>query len=147
MRVDGQSVNPQTIFDFTGEGIIAESDPNYAPIVSGGGSSGGGSSGGSSRSGSTASVGSRTSQVASNRRSGGLTLPSVGGSGGNGGGSRTSTPVAGMSTSSPTYGTRGLYLPKASDYTPNRRSISSSVATTQRTGRTGGSFWDDNILS
>ena len=147
VRVDGQSVNPQTIFDFTGEGIVTESDPNYAPIVSGGGSSGGGSSGGSSRSGSTASVGSRTSEVASNRRSGGLTLPSVGGSGGNGGGSRASTPVAGMSTSAPTFGARGLYLPKASDYTPNRRSISSSVATTQRTGRTGGSFWDDNILS
>ena len=147
VRVDGQDVNPQTIFDFTGEGIITESDPNYAPIVSGGGSSGGGSSGGSSRSGSTASVGSRTSEVASNRRSGGLTLPSVGGSGGNGGGSRATTPVAGMSTSAPTFGARGLYLPKASDYTPNRRSISSSVATTQRTGRTGGSFWDDNILS
>jgi murein DD-endopeptidase MepM/ murein hydrolase activator NlpD len=140
VRVDGQAVNPQTIFDFTGEGIVTESDPNYTPIVSGGGSSGGGGGGSSRSSASTSSPGSRTSQVASNHRSGGIYLPTASGS--SVGRSGRSSSVAGMSTSTPTYGTRGVYLPKASDYTSGGSSIRSSVATTQRTGRTGGSFWN-----
>ena len=145
VRVDGKAVNPQSVFDLTGEGIMTSTE--YAPLVSGGGSSNGGggsskSSGSTKTSSSSGYSGSRTAAVSSSRTStsgSGIVLP--------GGSNRSSAPVVGRSTSAPTYGSMGITLPKASDYTSGSSSIRSSVATTQRTGRTGGSFWDDNILS
>lgn len=56
--------------------------------------------------------------------------------------------VTGRSTKSATYGKKGVYLPRAGDYNaPRITNFSTSVATTKRTGRTGGSLWDENILS
>ena len=144
VRKDGVAVDPQTVFDLTGEGIRA--DGEYTPIVSGGGSSGGGGS--TKKSSPTPSGSNRVATVSTNRSS------NSGGSynTGNSGGAKSiqlpavssATPPAGRSTKNASYGAKGLTLPKANS-TP-QRNISSSVATTQRTGRTGGSLWDPDIL-
>ena len=55
--------------------------------------------------------------------------------------------VTGRSTKAPSYGKAGVYLPKASEMRNAPTSFGTSVATTKRTGRTGGSLWDENILS
>ncbi len=55
--------------------------------------------------------------------------------------------VTGRSTKAPSYGKAGVYLPKASEMRNTPTSFGTSVATTKRTGRTGGSLWDENILS
>ena len=74
-------------------------------------------------------------------------------SGGNGGGSvrgymlPTASEIVGRSTKAAGYGSGGIMLPKASDYKRINTNIGTRVATTQRTGRTGGSMWDDSIIS
>lgn len=99
---------------------------------------------GQSSAGSSGSVSSGSSSVSArnngngsfevSRSTGELTLPSV---------SRPAA-VTGRSVQAPTYSAMGLTLPRAGSRTPIRSEI--SVATTQRTGRTGGSLWDPDVL-
>ena len=156
LGVNGEWVDPTQYLDLAAAGIVdgtsyavQEGTGGTAAVIynaiSGGGSSGGGSSkksyistGGTrvasvttSKDGSTGSTG--TSGGSSN--GGGLSLPQA---------SRPA--VTGRSVDSPTYGTMGLTLPRANANRPTP-TISTSVATTQRTGRTGGSLWDPDVLS
>lgn len=150
VRKDGVAVDPQSVFDLTGEGI--KTDGEYTPIVSGGGSSSGGggsSGGGSSKRSYTSTGGTRVASVTTSK-DGSTASTGTSGGGSNGGGlslpMASSRPaVTGRSVDSPTYGTMGLTLPRANANRPTP-TISTSVATTQRTGRTGGSLWDPDVL-
>ena len=110
---------------------------------------GGSSGGGSSKKSYTSTGGARVASVTTSKDG---STGSTGTSGGSSNGGGLSLPqasrpaVTGRSVDSPTYGTMGLTLPRANANRPTP-TISTSVATTQRTGRTGGSLWDPDVLS
>ena len=157
LSINGEWVDPEQYVDFTAAGVVdtkgytdktgvAKSGGTSAVVASGGGSSGGGSS----KKSYTTTGGNKVAAVTSNRTT---NTGSAGTSGGSSNGGGLSLPqassrpaVTGRSVDSPTYGTMGLTLPRANANRPTP-TISTSVATTQRTGRTGGSLWDPDVLS
>ena len=135
---------------------VASSGGGYGGGYGGGGRRGGGGRGGSGGGGySSSTSGNYINAVASGR-------------GNSGRGNSGSSTVAGQGTASPTYGMRGVYLPRASDYSPQViTDVARTLDTTPSTGRstsramsnvsnvtpettpswrTKGSYWE-NILS
>lgn len=161
---NGTKVDPETVVDIFGEGIKTSSE--YTAVGGGGASSGGSSSGGyaSSGGGGSKSGGSKSGGGSSGgRRSSGTATAStgsrrsstgIGSSGGSSGGVTLPTAaqaktVTGRSTQSPTYSKGGVTLPTARELAGGRAGTISSTASaksTQRTGRSKGSFWNENIL-
>ena len=158
LKINNDWVDPTQYIDLESSGVVDATGYTQKEGSGGSASSGGysgrsgGSSGGSDRKASTASTPRAETKYDSVTKISGA---SSGGSSYSGGGvmlptaseiaqinSRT---VSGRSTKSATYGAKGSYLPKANS-TP-QHNLGTSVATTQRTGRTGGSMWDENLLS
>lgn len=154
LAINGEWVDPTQYVDLAGAGIVDATGYTQKTATGGESSvrSGGSSGGGSKRSTNFANTQRKSTNYDSVTKIGG---GSSGGSSYSGGGvmlptaseiaqinSRT---VSGRSTKSATYGAKGSYLPKANS-TP-QHNLGTSVATTQRTGRTGGSMWDENLLS
>lgn len=159
LKINGEWVDPEQYLDLTAAGIVdstgysakaasgGSSSGGYASSggggsKSGGSKSGGGSSGGRRSSGTaTASTGSRRSSTGSGSSggsSGGVTLPTA----------SQASAITGRSTKATTYSQGGITLPTAKDLARSRGTISStaSAKSTQRTGRSKGSFWNENIL-
>ena len=149
LKINNDWVDPTQYIDLEASGVVdatgyTQKEGSGVTASSGGyyGSSGG-SNGGTGRKTSTASTPRTETKYDS--------IAKV--SGGNGGGSvrgymlPTASEIVGRSTKAAGYGSGGIMLPKASDYKRINTNIGTRVATTQRTGRTGGSMWDDSILS
>lgn len=160
LKINGEWVDPEQYLDLTAAGIVdstgysakaasgGSSSDGYASSGGGGSKSsgsksGGGSSGGRRSSGTaTASTGSRRSSTGSGSSGGsssGVTLPTA----------AQAKTVTGRSTQSPTYSKGGVTLPTAKELAGGRAGTISSTASaksTQRTGRSKGSFWNENIL-
>ena len=158
LKINGEWVDPEQYLDLTAAGIV-DSTGYSAKAASGGSSSGGyassggggskssgsksggGSSGGRRSSGTaTASTGSRrSSSGSSGGSSGGVTLPTA----------SQASAITGRSTKATTYSQGGITLPTARELAGGRVGTISSTASaksTQRTGRSKGSFWNENIL-
>ena len=158
LKINGEWVDPEQYLDLTAAGIV-DSTGYSAKAASGGSSSGGyassggggskssgsksggGSSGGRRSSGTaTASTGSRrSSSGSSGGSSGGVTLPTA----------SQASAITGRSTKATTYSQGGITLPTAIELAGGRVGTISSTASaksTQRTGRSKGSFWNENIL-
>ena len=136
----GKYVDPEIYYDF-GNGLRADNGGDYTSYItatSGSNTYGGSSKSSGSSSASSGYSNSRTASVASSRTStsgSGIVLP----------GGNSSKPV-GRSTSSPTYGSMGITLPKAGS-TQTSIAYNKQGTSTQRTGRTDGKgFWNPNIL-
>lgn len=159
---NGTKVDPETVVDIFGEGIKTSSE--YT-AVGGGGASSGGSSGGSRSGGGSGSSGGRSSgrSASGGRRTTGTSTASTGsrrssaGSGSSGGSSggvtlptaSQASAITGRSTKATTYSQGGVTLPTARELAGGRAGTISSTASaksTQRTGRSKGSFWNENIL-
>lgn len=157
LKINGEWVDPEQYLDLTAAGIVdstgysakspsgGSASGGYASSggggsKSGGSKSGGGSSGGRRSSGTaTASTGGRrSSSGSSGGSSGGVTLPTA----------SQASAITGRSTKATTYSQGGVTLPTAKDLARSRGTISStaSAKSTQRTGRSKGSFWNENIL-
>lgn len=156
LGVNGEWVDPTQYLDLAAAGIVdgtnyavQEGTGGNAAVIYNASSSGGSSGGGSSKKSYTSTGGTKVASVTTGKTG---STGSTGTSGGssNAGGlglPQASRPaVTGRSVDSPTYGTMGLTLPRANANRPTP-TISTSVATTQRTGRTGGSLWDPDVLS
>lgn len=159
LKINGEWVDPEQYLDLESAGVV--NSTGYSAKAASGGSasggyassggggskssgskSGGGSSGGRRSSGTaTASTGSRRSSTgigSSGGSSGGVTLPTA----------SQASAITGRSTKATTYSQGGITLPTAKDLARSRGTISStaSAKSTQRTGRSKGSFWNENIL-
>lgn len=159
LKINGEWVDPEQYLDLESAGVV--NSTGYSAKAASGGSasggyassggggskssgskSGGGSSGGRRSSGTaTASTGSRRSSTGSGSSggsSGGVTLPTA----------SQASAITGRSTKATTYSQGGVTLPTAKDLARSRGTISStaSAKSTQRTGRSKGSFWNENIL-
>ena len=160
LKINGEWVDPEQYLDLTAAGIVdstgysakspsgGSASGGYASSGGGGSKSsgsksGGGSSGGRRSSGTaTASTGSRRSSAGSGSSggsSGGVTLPTA----------SQASAITGRSTKATTYSQGGITLPTARELAGGRAGTISSTASaksTQRTGRSKGSFWNENIL-
>ena len=155
LKINGEWVDPEQYLDLTAAGIVdstgysakspsgGSASGGYASSGGGGSKSGGGSSGGRRSSGTaTASTGSRRSSAGSGSSggsSGGVTLPTA----------AQASAITGRSTKATTYSQGGVTLPTARELAGGRAGTISSTASaksTQRTGRSKGSFWNENIL-
>lgn len=155
LKINGEWVDPEQYLDLTAAGIVdstgysakaasgGSSSGGYASSGGGGSKSGGGSSGGRRSSGTaTASTGSRRSSAGSGSSGGsygGVTLPTA----------SQASAITGRSTKATTYSQGGITLPTARELAGGRAGTISSTASaksTQRTGRSKGSFWNENIL-
>lgn len=155
LKINGEWVDPEQYLDLTAAGIVdstgysakaasgGSSSGGYASSSGGGSKSGGGSSGGRRSSGTaTASTGSRRSSTGSGSSGGsygGVTLPTA----------SQASAITGRSTKATTYSQGGITLPTARELAGGRAGTISSTASaksTQRTGRSKGSFWNENIL-
>lgn len=156
LGVNGEWVDPTQYLDLAAAGIVdgtnyavQEGTGGNAAVIYNASSSGGSSGGGSSKKSYTSTGGTKVASVTTGKTG---STGSTGTSGGSSNGGGFSLPqasrpaVTGRSVDSPTYGTMGLTLPRANANRPTP-TISTSVATTQRTGRTGGSLWDPDVLS
>ena len=156
LGVNGEWVDPTQYLDLAAAGIVdgtsyavREGTGGNAAVIYNASSGGGSSGGGSSKKSYTSTGGTRVASVTTSKDG---STGSTGTSGGSSNGGGLSLPqasrpaVTGRSVDSPTYGTMGLTLPRANANRPTP-TISTSVATTQRTGRTGGSLWDPDVLS
>ena len=156
LGVNGEWVDPTQYLNLAAAGIVdgtnyavQEGTGGNAAVIYNASSGGGGSSGGgSSKKSYTTTGGNKVAAVTSNRTTNTGSAGTSGGSGGGGLSLPMASPrpaVTGRSVDSPTYGAKGLTLPKANANRPTP-TISTSVATTQRTGRTGGSLWDPDVI-
>ena len=155
LKINGEWVDPEQYLDLTAAGIVdstgysakspsgGSSSGGYASSGGGRSKSGGGSSGGRRSSGTaTASTGSRRSSAGSGSSGGsygGVTLPTA----------SQASAITGRSTKATTYSQGGITLPTARELAGGRAGTISSTASaksTQRTGRSKGSFWNENIL-
>lgn len=156
LGVNGEWVDPTQYLDLAAAGIVdgtsyavREGTGGNAAVIYNASSGGGSSGGGSSKKSYTSTGGTKVASVTTGKTGSTGSTETSGGSSNGGGLSlpQASRPaVTGRSVDSPTYGTMGLTLPRANANRPTP-TISTSVATTQRTGRTGGSLWDPDVLS
>lgn len=151
LKINNDWVDPTQYLDLEASGVVDAA--GYTEKEGGGGTASGGGYSGSGSGGSK-----KTSSIASSARAETKydSVSKIAGnrSGGSSGGTvrgymlPTASEIVGRSTKSAGYGSGGIMLPKASDLNGGgQRTIQSRVATTQRTGRTGGSLWDPNVLS
>lgn len=166
-------VDPEEYFDFSQAGIIdgkgysTKSTPGGSSVnygSSGGGKKGGGRKGGGRKSSGGGSIGSATAS-ANRYTSTTSSIPTGSSSSGSSGSSSGSSSkyrqtassfntatlpranVTGRSTQSATYGQKGVMLPRANQTSTSiAYNKTGGVSRTGRTGRSGGSMWNDSIL-